>query len=97
MRLVDVNILVYAFRDAAPNHTRYRQWFEASFASDEAYAVSDHILAGFLRVATNPRIFSPPAPLCWLALAPSASGLAGRRIIPKRLRPGTTARRTATL
>lgn len=63
MRLVDVNVLLYAFREDAANHSRCRAWVEGVLASDEAYAVSDHVLAGFLRVATHPRIFHPPAPL----------------------------------
>lgn len=63
MRLVDVNVLVYAFREDAPGHAPHRAWLEALVASDEAYAVSDHILAGFLRVVTHPRIFHPPAPI----------------------------------
>ena len=31
--------------------------------SDEAYAVSDHVLSGFMRIVTHPRIFHPPAPI----------------------------------
>ncbi len=63
MRLVDVNVLVYAFREDAPGHVEYRAWLEGLISSDEAYAVSDHVLAGFLRIVTHPRIFHPPAPL----------------------------------
>ena len=32
-------------------------------ASDEPFGVSELVLSGFLRVATHPRIFSPPAPI----------------------------------
>lgn len=63
MRLVDVNVLVYAFREDAPGHVEYRAWLEGLISSDEAYAVSHHVLAGFLRIVTHPRIFHPPAPL----------------------------------
>jgi hypothetical protein len=63
MRLVDVNVLVYAFRTASPDHAAYRTWLEAMAGSDEAYAVSDHVLAGFLRVVTHPRVFHPPTPI----------------------------------
>lgn len=63
MRLVDVNVLVYAFREDAPGHAEHRAWLEALVSSDEAYAVSDHILSGFLRIVTHPRIFHPPAPI----------------------------------
>jgi toxin-antitoxin system PIN domain toxin len=63
MRLADVNVLVYAFREDAPGHAAYRAWVQALLSSDEAYGVSDHVLAGFLRVVTHPRVFHPPTPL----------------------------------
>jgi len=63
MRLADVNILVYAFRADAPGHESHRAWLEQLAGSDEAYAVSDHVLAGFLRVVTHPRVFHPPTPI----------------------------------
>lgn len=63
MRLADVNILVYAFRADAPNHLPHRKWLEHMVDSAEAYAVSDHVLAGFLRVVTHPRVFHPPTPV----------------------------------
>jgi len=63
VRLVDVNVLVYAFREDAPEHAAHRAWVEQLVASDEAYAVSDLVLSGFLRVVTHPRVFHPPTPL----------------------------------
>lgn len=63
MRLVDVNVLVYAFREDAPAHVEYRRWVEASVQAHEAYAVSDQVLSGFLRVVTHPRVFYPPTPI----------------------------------
>ena len=63
MRLVDVNVLVYAFREDSPGHARYREWLRELLESDEAYAVSDQVLSGFLRIVTHPKIFRPPAPL----------------------------------
>lgn len=62
MRLVDVNVLVYAFRADSPDHAAHRAWVQALAGSEEAYAVSDHVLAGFLRVVTHPRVFHPPTP-----------------------------------
>jgi uncharacterized protein len=63
MRLVDVNVLVYAFREDAPGHASHNEWLTALVQSDEAYAVSDHVLSGFLRIVTHPRVFHPPAPV----------------------------------
>lgn len=63
MRLVDVNVLVYAFRADAPDHDRYRAWVEALLDSREPYGVADQVLAGFIRIVTHPQVFRPPAPL----------------------------------
>ncbi len=63
MRLVDVNVLVYAFRTDAPDHTAYAAWLEELVNSDEAYAASDIVLSGFLRVVTHARVFTPPTPV----------------------------------
>jgi uncharacterized protein len=63
MRLVDVNVLVYAFREDAPGHAPHNEWLTGLVQSDEAYAVSDHVLSGFLRVVTDPRVFHPPTPV----------------------------------
>lgn len=63
MRLADVNVLVYAFREDAPDHARYRDWLETHIRTDEPFGISDTVLAGFLRVVTHPRVFNPPTPL----------------------------------
>ena len=63
MILTDVNVLVYAFREAAPDHARYRDWLRERVASHEAFGVSDLVLSGALRVLTHPAVFAPPTPL----------------------------------
>ncbi len=63
MLLVDVNVLVYAHREDAPNHAAFRRWLEDLMRSDQAYAVSDLVLSGFLRVVTHPRVFKTPTPI----------------------------------
>jgi toxin-antitoxin system PIN domain toxin len=63
MRLVDVNVLVYAFREDAPGHADYKAWLDTLTGSGEAFAVTDPVLTGFLRIVTHPRVFHPPTPL----------------------------------
>jgi toxin-antitoxin system PIN domain toxin len=63
MLLCDVNVLVYAHRKDAADHSRYRRWLEAVLAADSAYAISELVLSGFVRVVTHPRIFREPTPL----------------------------------
>lgn len=59
----DVNILVTAFRKDAPKHPLVRGWLEELVSADAAYAMSDLVLSGFLRVVTNPRVFKNPDPM----------------------------------
>lgn len=61
MMLLDVNILVYAHRQDAPNHEAYCGWLEDLINSDQAFGMSDFVLSGFLRVVTHPKVFNPPS------------------------------------
>ena len=63
MLLPDVNILVYAHREDSAHHVKSLQWLEALINSDGAFAISDLVLSGFLRIVTHPKIFNPPSTL----------------------------------
>lgn len=63
MKLCDVNVLVYAHRkDASPEHLAYAEWLSNLVTAREAFALSESVLSGFVRVVTNPRIFKDPTP-----------------------------------
>jgi toxin-antitoxin system PIN domain toxin len=59
MRMPDVNILVYAHREETPDHKRYAEWLVQLASGPEPFALSESVLQDFVRVVTNPRIFSP--------------------------------------
>ena len=63
MRLVDVNVLVYAHRLDTPGHENYAAWLRDLLAGQEPYGISDLVLSGFLRVVTNPKVFKQPTPI----------------------------------
>jgi toxin-antitoxin system PIN domain toxin len=63
MRLVDVNVLVYAHRLDAPRHQDYAGWLRNLLADAEPYGMADLVLSGFLRVVTSPKVFRQPTPL----------------------------------
>jgi toxin-antitoxin system PIN domain toxin len=63
MILIDVNVFVYAFRQDALHHQGYKEWLEDSVGSDQAYGLAESVLAGFIRVVTNPRVFNQPSSL----------------------------------
>lgn len=81
----DVNVLVYAHRAELPEHVVCRRWLEDLVNADAAFGLADVVLSGFLRVVTNPRIFSRPSPL-----AEALSEAAALRAQPNRvpLEPG---------
>jgi toxin-antitoxin system PIN domain toxin len=63
MLLPDVNILVHAYREDAPDHAPCKAWLEELVNGDEAYGMSDLVCSGFLRIVTHPAVFSLPSPL----------------------------------
>ena len=63
MLLLDVNVLVYAFITESPNHERHRDWLNNLMNTEEPFGISHHVCSGFLRIVTNPRIYSPATPI----------------------------------
>lgn len=63
MQLPDVNVLIYAHREDAPDHDRYAAWLKALAESEEPFAAAEIVLASFLRIITNRKIFDPPTPM----------------------------------
>ena len=63
MILSDVNILLYAHRSDAADHSRFRAWLNAIVKGPTRYGVSEIVLSGFVRIVTNSRIYDPPTPL----------------------------------
>jgi len=57
----DVNVLVNAHRADAVDYERYAAWLDETLEADEAYGVSEVVLSGFIRIATNPRIMRIPS------------------------------------
>jgi len=51
MKLLDVNLLIYATNKSAPEHARASAWFDDLMNSGEQVALPWHTLMGFLRVA----------------------------------------------
>jgi toxin-antitoxin system PIN domain toxin len=61
--LPDVNVLVYAHREDAPDHAAFRDWLTEVVNGPGAFGLSDVVLGGFLRIVTHPRVFDPPSPM----------------------------------
>lgn len=64
MLLPDVNVLIYAHvEDSIPEHAEYGAWITRLATGTEPFALSVLVIAGFLRIVTNRRIFDPPSTL----------------------------------
>jgi toxin-antitoxin system PIN domain toxin len=63
MKLCDVNVLVYAHRpDSVPEHGAYAAFLHGLVTGPGAFGLSESVLAAFVRVVTNPRVFRDPTP-----------------------------------
>ncbi len=60
MKIVDLNILLYAVNRDAEQHTSARKWIDEVFGGNEPVGLPWIVLLGFLRIATNSRVFPKP-------------------------------------
>ena len=63
MRVADVNVLIYAHREESPEHDAYAAWISDLVSGDEPFGCSELASSGFVRIVTNPRVFTRPTPL----------------------------------
>jgi toxin-antitoxin system PIN domain toxin len=54
---------LYAHRNDAADHPRFRDWLYTVTNAGTFFGISEIILSSFVRVATNPKIYDPPTPL----------------------------------
>ena len=57
----DVNILLYAFRRDSTDHRRYAQWLQEAMTGAEPVGISELVLSGVMRLATNHRVYLQPS------------------------------------
>ncbi len=60
MKVVDLNILLYAVNRDSAEHAAAKAWLERTLADSEPVAIPWVVLLGFLRLATSPRVFTRP-------------------------------------
>jgi uncharacterized protein len=60
MILVDANLLLYAYHPRAEQHAESRGWLETVLSGPDLVRFAWVTLWGFLRIATNPRVFERP-------------------------------------
>ena len=60
MKVVDLNLLVYATNADAPQHPKARAWWEAALNGDEQIGLTWPVVLGFLRLTTRGGILPRP-------------------------------------
>lgn len=61
MKLLDANVLLYAYNADSPHHTACRSWLESALnGAEDAVALPWQSILAFVRITTNPRAVSKP-------------------------------------
>ena len=60
MKLLDVNLLLYAVDEDAPRHRQARAWLEDVLSGTETVAFTWSVLLASLRLSTRPVVFPHP-------------------------------------
>lgn len=60
MKLVDLNLLLYAVNGDAPLHARARAWLERTLSEPEPVVLPWVVVLGFLRIVTHARVIAEP-------------------------------------
>ena len=60
MKLIDVNLLLYAINKDAPLHSEARGWLEKALSGTETVGFAWIVLLAFLRLSTRAAVFDRP-------------------------------------
>ena len=56
MKILDANVMIYAYNSSSPQHRAAREWLEHAFSSPERVGIPLQTLAAFLRITTHRRL-----------------------------------------
>jgi uncharacterized protein len=59
----DINLLIYAYDSTSPWHKRASRWWASCLSGTTPIGISWVVALGFVRLWTNPRVFSNPMPV----------------------------------
>ncbi len=60
MKIVDVNLLLYAVDETSAHHPRAKPWLETALSGTETVGLSWQVLLAFVRLTTRAAIFAHP-------------------------------------
>lgn len=83
MIVVDVNVLLAAHLADHPHHDRALRWLQEALSRPGEVVIPDFVWVGFLRIATNRRIFQTPSTISAAsAFAQTIATARGARSLP---------------
>ncbi len=60
MIIPDINLLIYTYDSASPFHAKASAWWRECLSGGETVGLAPVVVFGFVRIATNPRVFEQP-------------------------------------
>lgn len=60
MKLLDVNLLIYALDESSPRHREAHRWVQELFSGRATVALAWVVLLGFVRLTTRPQVMQAP-------------------------------------
>ena len=60
MKLVDINVLLYAVNERSVHHRAIRTWWESAMNGNESIGLCGIVVVGFLRLSTHLRVLPRP-------------------------------------
>lgn len=60
MKLVDLNVLLYATDSTAARHEAAKRWLDAAMSSTETIGIPTAVAVGYVRLTTNARVMANP-------------------------------------
>jgi uncharacterized protein len=63
VRLLDANILLYAYDSSSVHHAACRNWLQTALNNDEPIGLPWQTSLAFVRISTNPRAVNRPLPV----------------------------------
>lgn len=60
MKIVDLNVLIYATDTESKHHDSARSWLDTAMASSSTIGLPTSVTVGFVRLVTNPRVMVRP-------------------------------------
>jgi toxin-antitoxin system PIN domain toxin len=60
VKVVDLNVLVYATDETAAHHVRAREWLDRVISSTETIGIATAVAIGYIRLTTSPRVMAAP-------------------------------------